>query len=364
MKTKNKGIKTGIYFFLVHFCVEVVCFATLKKYVSLEMAGIISLLYDFFAFVPQGLFGELMNKFRRFPMRTIGVVLMAAGVYISTFSFILTSVLGIMIMALGNAIIHEQGALETVAKGEGKIFPTALFVAGGSFGVVTGQIMGSNDISLLWLIIPLVIMEAVMLLSGGVEKDATYPAYDCVRFSDIPLSSPKFPIGLIVFVAFVITAVRGYIGYAIPISWKKEVWQEILLFSAMGLGKGLGGYLVDRFGARRVGVFSTLLAIPFLVFGENIMVISIIGVCLFSMTMCITFEMILSVIPKFPGIGFGVTTLALFVGCVPSFFDNPGRRTNIILVVVLSLCCAVLLFCTCNNKTCSGVKITGGCNDK
>ena len=90
---------------------------------------------------------------------------------------------------------------------------------------------------------------------------------------------------VIVLTAFMVTTVRSFIGYAIPISWKKELWQSFVMFSAMGTGKALGGILSDRFGARVVGVASTLCCVPFLLVGDNRMLISIIGIFLFSLTM-------------------------------------------------------------------------------
>lgn len=351
MKVATNGLKPGIRFFLIHFCVELICFTTLRHYYTIELAGIIALAFDIFAFVPQGLFGEFMDKRRALPMGSIGVLLMGLGVFVTTLANSALLMAGIIIMALGNAILHEQGALETVAKGEGKIFPVALFVSGGSFGLVLGQTLGRFGVSLLWMVLPLLIIELLLLTSGGIDADTKYPLYDCVKFRDVNIRSYQFPIGLIIIVAFIVTSVRSFIGYAIPISWKKELWQEFLLFFVMGIGKALGGYLADSFGARKVGVLSTVLAIPFLVFGSNHMVISVIGICLFSMTMSITFEMILSVLPQNPGISFGMTTIALFIGITPVFFVSFTNSVNIALVVILSLICAVLLHFFCNDKT-------------
>ena len=49
----------------------------------------------------------------------------------------------------------------------------------------------------------------------------------------------------------------------------------------MGIGKALGGILSDKFGMRKVAIISTLLAVPFLCFGDNIMIVSLIGVMMF-----------------------------------------------------------------------------------
>lgn len=347
----NKGLLTGIKFFIVHFCVEIVCFTTLRHHFPDMMSGIFAFAFDMAAFLPQALFGEFMDKHRKIPGGTIGVLMMASGVFISTLSVNGMKMTGIIIMALGNAVLHEQGALKTVADGDGKIFPSALFVAGGSFGLVTGQTMGRFGVSLLWLIIPLIITELIIIFAGKIDENTSYPEFCCVRFKDADPHSSEFPIELIITAAFIVTAVRSFLGYAIPISWKKEVWQDFLLFFVMGIGKAAGGYLADKFGARRTGVISTLISIPFLAIGADNMVISVIGVCLFSMTMCITFEMILSVLPENPGLAFGTTTCALFIGSAPVFFVQPEKKTGIVLIIIFSILCSSLIYFTCNNNT-------------
>ena len=108
-------------------------------------------------------------------------------------------------------------------------------------------------------------------------------------------------------------------------------------------GKALGGILSDLFGIRKVAIGSTLLAIPFLCFGDNIMIISLIGVMLFSMTMAITLGILVSVLKNTPGLAFGLTTIGLFLGTAPIFFIKLNMMMNIILIITMSILCAYLL---------------------
>ena len=120
----------------------------------------------------------------------------------------------------------------------------------------------------------------------------------------------------------------------------------------MGVGKALGGILADSFGARKVAVISTVLAIPFLCFGDNIMIISLIGVMFFSMTMALTLGILVSVLPKSPGLAFGYTTIGLFLGTAPIFFvkiSNP--IINIGMIVIMSLVCTFLLLKLLNKES-------------
>ena len=147
---------------------------------------------------------------------------------------------------------------------------------------------------------------------------------------------------LILAVVFII-ATRGYMGYGIPTSWKKTAWQTVLLFAAMGFGKALGGVFSDLFGARRVAFFSAAAALPFLLFGDDLIVVSLIGVMFFSMTMSVTLAVLVSVLKKTPGLAFGLTTIGLFVGSAPVFFIRfTSFAANCILIAVLTCICLLL----------------------
>lgn len=332
----GRGNLTGTKYFFVHACVEIVCFYLLRIHFPTAMAGAVALSYDFFAFLPQGLIGDFIIKHRKIPYETAGHLLMAAGgVCILAFPAKAVHVLGYILLALGNAVLHECGAVATVAESEGKIFPSALFVAGGSFGVVIGQTMGTHQVSPYFLLIPLVLSELLCLSAKTSVRKEKYPEFSVV--------SPKVAAGTVLLIAFLVTAVRSYIGYAIPISWNKEVWQSFFLFFIMGAGKALGGYLADRFGARKTAFIGTLAAIPFLLFGDRVMIVSCIGVFFFSMTMSITFAMCLSILKTNPGLAFGITTAGLFLGLLPAFFIQFSPAVNAVLITVFSVLCFMLL---------------------
>ena len=331
----NKPDQTGIRYFFVHACVEVVCFYLLRVHYPLVLAGTIALIYDFFAFLPQGLIGDFIIRHKKLPYESIGNFLMLISVFAVASPVKTIHVLGYIILAIGNAIMHECGAIATVAESKGKIFPSALFVAGGSFGVVIGQTLGTHQVSPYFLILPLALSEILALSCKVSLRMERYPVF-CI-------TNRKLSAGTLLLIAFIVTFVRSYIGYAIPISWNKELWQTFFLFFIMGCGKALGGFLADKIGARKTATIGTLVAVPFLVCGDRIMVVSCIGVFFFSMTMSITFAMCLSVLKKNPGIAFGITTAALFLGLLPAFFVRFSSLTNAILVVLFSVISYVLL---------------------
>lgn len=328
-------------YFLVHALVELVCFALLYNKFGFGMSFIIAMTFDFFAFVPQALIGQFNNTYKRVDVATLGVVLMAVAVVILGKQSLSMTLAGVVILALGNAMLHEAGAIATVVVSEGKLFPSALFVAGGSFGLITGQTLGRMGVNRYYLLIALVLIEVLVLTTNScwLKRDVKYPKFRLVNKARNEW--------LVIGVAFLVTTARSFVGYAIPISWNKAVWQAFTLFFVMGAGKAAGGWLTDRFGARRVGVLSTLCCIPFLLIGKNMMLVSIIGVFMFSITMSITFGMLLSVIEDNPGLAFGITTIGLFIGICPVLlWGSFGYIINSILVVVLSAASACGLYIT------------------
>ena len=74
------------------------------------------------------------------------------------------------------------------------------------------------------------------------------------------------------------------------------------------------------------------------------MLISLIGVMMFSMTMSITLAVLTSVLKNTPGLAFGLTTIGLFLGTVPMFFVKiTNQFFNNILLIILSLICTLIL---------------------
>ena len=148
---------------------------------------------------------------------------------------------------------------------------------------------------------------------------------------------------VIILVTFVVF-VRGYLGYRIPSAWNTTTIHTVILFVTMGLGKCFGGILADLFGLKKIAAISTLLAIPFLLLGNNNMIVSLIGIMIFSLSMPITLAMIISVLKKNPGLAFGFTTIGLFFGTLPIFFISiTNMVVNTIIVLILSIISFVIM---------------------
>lgn len=335
---KSKELKSGYLYFYIHFIVEVACFYYLSRVTDGSyIVWLIPIIYDAFAFVPQGVFGYISDKFPKLRIDLIGILLLFLSYALLIFTS-LSVFCSLFILCIGNCMLHISGAEATLKTSNGKLSPSAIFVSGGSFGVITGRLLYRFKLPA-FLMFPLILtMIPFALLAKEYEndnKDKELKHY-YVKESINPI--------VIMFIALFIVIIRGYVGYGIPTSWNKTIIQNVMLFSFMGIGKALGGILSDTIGIRKVGVLSTLFAIPFLSFGDNLMVVSLIGVMFFSMTMAITLGMLASVFKKNPGLAFGYTTIGLFLGTAPIFFFKIySLGINITLLAISSVICSILL---------------------
>lgn len=333
---KEKNITCGYLYFYVHFVVEVVCFYFLSKISNSPIIWLVPFIYDAFAFVPQSIIGYLSDKHIRFNASMIGIILLFLGIFLFSF-FEINKFILLFIVCFGNAFIHVGGAINTLKNSYGHLSHSAIFVAGGSFGVISGRLLAKTFLPSYFLL-PLILSMIPFVLYAETfnNKDS-----NCDNFNYV---NNKRNYGIIIFLTILVVIVRGYMGYGIPTSWNKTVLQNVYLFFIMGLGKALGGILSDAFGIRRVALGSTILAIPFLIIGDNLMFISLVGVMFFSMTMSITLGILVSCLKKTPGLAFGLTTIGLFLGTAPIFFIKIVDKTfNVVLIIVLSLLCTVIL---------------------
>ena len=346
--------KTGLAYCFVHFSVEVLCFFLLYRlFGGSGLWWAICVAFDTLAFVPQGLFGALCEKYPDFRPGVTGGVMITVGaiIMLNASDILAVTMAGLILLTLGNAMIHISGALATLRVSEGRLSESALFVGGGSFGIITGRLLaGSAGVT--WIPFTLIVIAiGLMILTDrrirrefNNKKEQT-GAFDFDRVPCAHDIAAERPAGIIIAVLFAVVAVRAYIGYGIPTAWNKTAVQTVFLFVFMGTGKMLGGILSDLAGAKKVGIISCLLAVPLLLVSNNIMWLSLIAVALFSMTMAVTLGGLVSVLKKNPGVAFGITTIALWLGSMPVFiFGIPEQTVCNVLIATMSVLAAAGLF--------------------
>ena len=337
-----KNSKSGILYFWVHFVTEVVCFTLVGRYTGgFTTIWMLTLSYDVLAFMPQAPLGYISDKFKKIPLGVIGLGLLACAVVL--FETVPNPYISLVVMTLGNICTHVAGAEDSLRTSGGKLTPAALFVSGGSFGLISGKLLADTALSsylLIILIAPAIPLAVISHLSR--EKTDKLNDNPCEHFN---YANPKVAAGVVVLIAVIVVAVRGYMGYGIPTSWNKTVAQTVALYVIMGVGKALGGIVTDLWGMKKTALVSVAAALPFLLIGDNNMYLSLIGVMFFSMTMAITLGLLVSVLKRTPGLAFGLTTIGLTIGTVPTFFYKlEGFKANCIMLSSLTVLCLVCLF--------------------
>ena len=348
---------TAIAYFFIHFSVEVLCFYVLGSLFT-EFAGdkwIAYLVFDAVAFTTQPFIGTLAEAHPKLRIGIPGSVLLLTGAALALIfrTDFVPKLLGIVLFTLGNACLHISGALATGRASEGRLSEPAIFVGGGSFGVITGSILASKEAPFWVAFIPAAVSVFLVIATDRRLRN---------RYGDRTFDFAAVPVKhnivrersafLTVIIMFLIVVARGYIGYGIPTGWKTLDVHTVLLFVFMGIGKVLGGVLSDLFGAGKVGFVSCIVALPVLLLSDGYMWPSLVGIALFSMTMAITLGGLFSVMKYTPGVAFGVTTVALFIGSLPVFFSAlPSQQVCNILNVVMSVLSFVgILYCIKGEK--------------
>ncbi len=340
MKMPNIG--AGYLYFYIHYVTEVLCFFVLAKvFGDSIILWLTPFIYDMAAFVPQSIIGYWSDKHPKINIGIIGTVLLVFGFTTYFLNLLPGTFTELIILCLGNACIHVSGAEVTLKSSNGKLSPSAIFVSGGSFGVITGKLLAKTRISYWFISLLGLSIIPFVLLAEYYKNDIKNQEDACKSFN---YHNPKVKPGIIILLAVFVVIVRGYMGYGIPTSWNKTVLQALLLYFAMGFGKAFGGILSDAFGIRKVAIMSVLFSLPFLLFGDNVMIVSLIGITLFSMTMSITLGLLVSVLKKTPGLAFGLTTIGLFLGTAPIFFIKLITfMANALVIVVSTIICLLIL---------------------
>lgn len=343
-KILPKNIGCAYLYFYIHLVTEIICFYYLSNVINSYIVWLIPFIYDGLAFVPQALLGKLNDKYPKLNIGIIGTILLLIAIYI--YGYTNSNIfISLIILCLGNACIHVRGAEVTLKNSYGKMSHSAIFVSGGSFGVILGKLLGTTSIPKWCLLILALTMIPFIILADMYESSKSPPKLESFNYH-----KENTKLSLIILGSVLVVTIRGFMGYGIPTSWNKTIIEAIIFYFTMGIGKALGGILIDSIGIRKTSLISTLLAIPFLCFGNNYMLISLIGVMFFSMTMSITLGLLVSALPKSPGLAFGLTTIGLFLGTVPIFFFKLSQTINIILIITLSILCLFILLSITRKK--------------
>lgn len=281
----------------------------LIQYMNIQMTfeniAIYFLAYNFVAFALQPIAGYIADRNHLYlPFVLIGLFLPA-----TVLMFPWLGLMAVVIATLGNAMYHVGGGVMSVQLFPGKAAPAGVFVAPGAIGVFLGLTLATSGTRYQPFIV-IIALVVIALLYLTFKRDLPKPSYG-------PINKNLVKITLLL---LVVVLIRGLIGLNLVWPWRSETVAAVALVSAVFLGKFLGGFLGDRFGFEKVGLFGLVASFIFLLIGNSLPVLGMIGAFLFNFTMAITLFVIIDSYGRYKGFAFGLTTLALFLAYLPTAF--------------------------------------------
>lgn len=280
-----------VLYSLVHFLVDGICAWAMFGRFAGDYTGI--LIYNFCAFALQLPLGAALDRLggRRTPL-----AFAAAGCALT----LLGTLTGPAVLGLGNALFHVGGGVDVI-RDRGRCENLGIFVAPGALGLYLGTLLAGEGAVLL----PAAAAMAALLLpirgSGPVTAE--------------PSRKPPLPLALS---CFAVVVLRSHVGMAVVFPWKTGTL-ALAAVVAVVLGKMAGGLLAARFGARPVTLVSLSAAAAAFALGDA-PVCGLLALLSFNMTMPLTLYALWRRFPAYPGSCFGLLTLALFVGFLPTYF--------------------------------------------
>ena len=368
-------------FSAIHFLVDLTCVFLVTAFllpVMPEKSAWIycALTYNLFAFafqLPVGALGDVLGSPKR--IAAIGCLLVAsayivvgllalpkAGVFIwesgkenvsalfglSQRQISLWAFVGATIAGIGNSCFHVGGGINTIHQSGGKATRPGIFVATGAMGVFLASKAPVNSMAImlsfgLGIVLMLVSASLLFYLSRADIAESPSDAKSRKK-SDSGLSLPAF-LGI----AFLLITVclRSYTGGLFAYPWKSSPLLATLFVLGVVAGKMAGGILGDRFGWERSSVISLLVSVVLFHFAPTSPFCGIAGVLMFNMTMPITLMAIANRLGEgMSGTAFGMTTMALFLGTLPSTFEMLTGRSlsNAWMVPITIIASAIAIY--------------------
>ena len=113
----------------------------------------------------------ILNRFKypRIKMDMLGVVFLFVSYIVYLFTDF-SIYISLFILCIGNAFLHVSGAELTLKTSNGKLSSPAIFVAGGSFGVISGKLMAKYSVSP-YIILPLILTLIPFALLANTYDD-------------------------------------------------------------------------------------------------------------------------------------------------------------------------------------------------
>ena len=322
----NKRI-VGIYS-IIHFIVDLSCAILVSNLITQKIGlgtnlfiGILT--YNFFAFamqLPIGIIADKTNK---------NAICSAIACLLVAIAFVLSDlgIISCLIAGIGNAMFHIGGGIDVLNISNKRATLSGIFVSTGAMGIFLGGKSASIGFNRYDIVIFILLVSSISLFRLYNQINGK------VRNSEIKTIELGKYEWIAIICIFITVCIRSYVGMILAFSWKSSSVFALLAILGVVLGKMLGGIIGDKIGFEKISMSLLISAICF-VFSFTNPIIGIIAILLFNMTMPITLICLSNILDNNKGLAFGLLTLALFVGAVPTFIGYNQLFTKIGLFII------------------------------
>jgi len=327
----------------MHLLVDAACVTAVWRtgdsaLVSLLTSVAVVLSYDLLAFATQAPLGLLIDRPRKDDQPSLSRVAAYAGLALSALSLITASsstVATLLAAGFGNALFHVGAGASVLRSSGPRAAPAGLFVGPGALGLGLGMWLGKASLGPTWPLLSLLILALPLVDLVHTERppEAGQPR---ARPSSLAAATALA-------LLFLSVMIRSYVGFGACRDCPPGL---VLLFGiplAAFAGKALGGFLADALGWTRSSVGALLLSAPLLAFSGGEPALALAGLVLFQMTMPVTLCAVASLLPTRPATAFGIPSLALILGALPTFvpWGQVGWSPEAFVVLIVVSAAAV-----------------------
>ena len=297
-----------------------------------------AIFYNVVAFGLRAPFGLVVDYFRiSRPAAALGCLLVAS----SAITYSAMPLFALIVVGIGNALYHVGGGGISFNLVPKRAMPPGIFAAPGALGIGVGTVIGKTGHFIAWPFISLLL--AFSLLMYTVQM----PKMDCNQLED---RNTTHCFRLILLLALLSVAASSFIGLSLVFPWKSNQFLLIILTLAVFLGRGMGGFMADRFGWLPVAVGTLLASIPLLALGSQFPWVAMIGMILFNASVPVALTVISNLLPGRSSFAYGLASLALIIGGLFAFsrfqqaLTMPMFVATAILIFALTLYAGLWLF--------------------
>lgn len=327
MKKYRIRVTEGLTLYtILHFLVDGICsliiFSSLYNN-DYNRCLIVFLIYNSLAFLSQPIIGLMIDKYN-YPrvFLIISVLLIIIGI-VTKSNYVVSS----LTLGIGNSFFHISGGKYVTENTANNISALGLFVSTGAIGLVVGQYYYS--ITILYIFIILLILISILIIFSYEIKTPS------IIVEEKRKKNNQY---LCVLLLMIIVIIRALVGKVTIINFPINNLFFLLMGIATCLGKVLGGILSKYLGIIKTMLFSMIIAFICLIFLNNNMYFTLLGIITFNVSMPITLWYMNKLINKKQGLVFGILAGCLFIGYLLGmvFTDTLIRQILIGLCSILS----------------------------